>query len=72
MMHAHYCSLRPRMHDVAFCFLFYFCYVFFVGGEPPRTVVGVLFNPKLMKFRSFANMKLYDSSAMLVLTLMIC
>jgi hypothetical protein len=66
MMQAHCCTLRPFMPDVVFL-----CYVLDVGSEPPRTVIRVLFNPKLMKFGSFADMKLYDSSAMLVLTLMI-
>jgi hypothetical protein len=69
IMHAHCCTLRPFMPDVVF---FCFCYVLDVGSEPPRTVIGVLFNPKLMKFGSFADMNLYDSSAMLVLTLMVC
>jgi hypothetical protein len=72
MMRAHCCSLRPRMHDVVFYFLSCFCYILDVGSEPHRIVIGVLFDPNLMKFGSFADMKLYDSSATLVLTLIIC
>jgi hypothetical protein len=51
---------------------FYFCYVLDVGNDPPRSVIGVLFNPKLMEFISFADMNLDDSSVILILTLMIC
>jgi hypothetical protein len=72
MMQAHCRSLRPCMPTALFCSFLYFCYVRDVGSEPPRTVIGVLFNPKLIKFGSFADMELYDSSAMLVLTSMIC
>jgi hypothetical protein len=73
MMQTHYCALRPFMPTTLFCSFLHFCYILNVCSEPPRTVIGVLFNPKLMKFGFFfADMNLYDSSAMLVLTLMIC
>jgi hypothetical protein len=68
----HCCTLGPFMPVALFFSFLCFCYVLDVGSEPPRTVIGVLFNPKLMKFESFADMNLYDSSAMLVLTLLIC
>jgi hypothetical protein len=72
MMQTHCCTLRPFLPTALFCSFLCFCYVLDVGSEPSRTVIGVLFNPKLLKFGSFADMNLYDSSAMLVLTLMIC
>jgi hypothetical protein len=72
MMQIHYCTLRPFMLAALFYSFLCFCYVLDVCNEPPRTLIGVLFNPKLMKFGSFPNMKLCDSFAMLVLTLMIC
>jgi hypothetical protein len=62
----------PFMPANIFCNFLCFGYVLDVGSELTRTVIGVLFNPKLMKFVSFADMKLYESSAMLVLTSMIC
>jgi hypothetical protein len=55
-----------------FCNLLCFGYVLDIVGEPPKTVIRVLFNPKLMKFGSFANIKLNESSAMFVLASMIC
>jgi hypothetical protein len=70
-MQAHCCTLRPFMPAILFCSFFCFCYVLDVGNESPRTVIGS-FIPKLMKFGSFADMTLYDSSAMLILTSMIC
>jgi hypothetical protein len=72
MMQTHCCSLRPFMPTALFCSFLYFCYVFDVGSESPRTVIGVLFNPKSMIFESFADMNLYDSSVLIVLTSMIC
>jgi hypothetical protein len=72
MMQTHCCTLRPFMPAALFCSFLCFCYVIDVCSEPSRAVIGVLFNPKLMKFGSFADMNLYDSSAMFVLTLMIC
>jgi hypothetical protein len=72
MVHIHCSTLMPIMPTNFFCNPLYFGYILDVGSEPSRTVIGVLFNPKLMKFRSFADMKLYESSAMLVLTSMIC
>jgi hypothetical protein len=73
MMGQIHCStLMPFMPTNFFCNLLCFGYVLDVGSEPRRTVIGVLFNPKLMKFGSFADMELYESSAMLVLTSMIC
>jgi hypothetical protein len=71
MMHTHCCTLRHFMSATLFCSFLCFCYVLDVDSEPPRTVMGVLFNPKLIKFESFVDMNLYDSSAMFVLTLMI-
>jgi hypothetical protein len=50
----------------------YFCYILDVCSEPPRIVIGVLFNPKLIKLGSFVDMNLYDFSEMLILTSMIC
>jgi hypothetical protein len=70
-MQTHCCTLRPFMLATLFYSFLCFCYVFDVCSEPSRTVIGVLFNPKLMKFGSFADMNFYDSSALLVLTLMI-
>jgi hypothetical protein len=72
MMQAHCCSLKPCMSAALFCSFLYFCCILNVCSEPSRTVIGVIFNPKLMKLGSFADMNLYDSSAMLVLTSMIC
>jgi hypothetical protein len=72
MVHIHCSTLMLFMPANIFCNLLYFGYVLDVGSEPPRTVIRVLFNPKLMKFGSFADIKLYESSAMLVLTSMIC
>jgi hypothetical protein len=72
MMQTHCCTLRPFMPATLFYSFLCFYYVLDVCSEHPRTVVGVLFNPKLMKFGSFADVNLYDSSAMFVLTLMIC
>jgi hypothetical protein len=56
------CTLRSFMSAALFCSFLCFCYVLDVGNEPPRTVIGVLFNPKSMKFGSFVDMNLYDSS----------
>jgi hypothetical protein len=72
MMQIRCCTLRPFMPAALFCIFLCFCYILDVCSEPPRTVIGVLFNQKLMKFGSSVDMNLYDSSAMLVLTLMIC
>jgi hypothetical protein len=72
MMQAHCCSLKPCMSAALFCSFLYFCYILDVCSEPSRTVIRVIFNLKLMKLGSFADMNLYDSSAMLVLTSMIC
>jgi hypothetical protein len=36
-----------------FCSFLYFCYILNVCSEPPRTVIGVLFNPKSMKLGFF-------------------
>jgi hypothetical protein len=72
MVQIHCSTLMPFMPASTFCNLLCFGYVLDVGSEPPRTVIRVFFNPKLMKFGSFADMKLYESSAMLVLISMIC
>jgi hypothetical protein len=72
MMQTHCCTLRPFMPTALFCSFLYFCYVLDVCSEPPRTVIGVLFNPNLMKFGSFADMNMHDSSTLLVLTLITC
>jgi hypothetical protein len=50
----------------------YFCYVLDICSKPPRIVIGVLFNLKLMKLGSFADMKLCDSYVMLIFTSTIC
>jgi hypothetical protein len=54
MMQTQCCTLRHFMPAALFCS--FLCYVLDVCSEPPRTVIGVLFNPKLMKFGSFADM----------------
>jgi hypothetical protein len=62
----------PFMPANIFCNLLYFGYVLDVVSEPPKIVIGVLFNPKLIKFGSLADIKLNESSTMFVLASMIC